>query len=157
MKTRPDAERFARYQSVVNVLLSKDPFHKPEIYDSLEHEEKRFIGRVITELVRDGYLTESGSRSKPIYSWSEKKARFNANRWVDQRVFTPTVKRSPSSDRPRERLLRLGPAELKTSELLAILIRSGLHGEFAVQAGELETIIREINQAVAARTTGFTQ
>jgi len=45
MKTRPDAERFARYQSVVNVLLSKDPFHKPEIYKALEHEEKRFIGK----------------------------------------------------------------------------------------------------------------
>ena len=42
MKTRSDAERFARYQSVVNVLLSKDPFHKPEIYEAPEHEEKRF-------------------------------------------------------------------------------------------------------------------
>jgi hypothetical protein len=30
------------------------------------------------------------------------------------------------------------------------IIRSGLHGESAVQAGELEMIIREINQAVAA-------
>jgi hypothetical protein len=92
MKTQPDAERFARYQSVVNILQSKDPFSKPEIYEALEHEEKRFIGRVITELLRDGYLTESGLKSKPVYSWSEKKARFNANRWVDQRVFTPTVK-----------------------------------------------------------------
>jgi hypothetical protein len=36
MKTRPDAERFARYQSVVNVLLSKDPIRKPEIYEALE-------------------------------------------------------------------------------------------------------------------------
>jgi hypothetical protein len=36
MKTRPDAERFAKYQSVVNVLQSKDPFCKPEIYEALE-------------------------------------------------------------------------------------------------------------------------
>jgi hypothetical protein len=42
MKTRSDAERFARYQSVVNVLQSKDSFRKPEIYEALEHEEKRF-------------------------------------------------------------------------------------------------------------------
>lgn len=41
MKSQPDAERFARYQSVVNVLLSKDPFHKPEIYEALEHEENK--------------------------------------------------------------------------------------------------------------------
>ncbi|HDM78248.1 MAG TPA: DNA repair protein RadC [Deltaproteobacteria bacterium] len=136
MKTRPDAERFARYQSVVNVLLSKDPFRKPEIYEALEHVKRAFIGKVISELVRDGYLTESGLKSKPVYSWSEKKKEFNSGRWIDQRVFTPTVKRSPLSDRPRERLLRLGPSELKTSELLAILIRSGLHGESAVQAGE---------------------
>ena len=46
------------------------------------------------------------------------------------------MKRSPSSDRPRERLLRLGPAELKISELLAILVRAGLHGESAMQVGE---------------------
>jgi DNA repair protein RadC len=136
MKTRPDAERFARYQSVVNILLSKDPFYKPEIYEALEDEKRAFIGKVISELARDGYLTEDGLRSKPLYSWSEKKKEFNPGRWIDQRIFTPTVKRSPSSDRPRERLLRLGPSELKTSELLAILIRSGLHGESAVQAGE---------------------
>jgi DNA repair protein RadC len=39
-------------------------------------------------------------------------------------------------DRPRERLLRFGPSGLKMSELLAILIRSGLQGESATQAGE---------------------
>jgi len=83
MKTRPDAERFSRYQSVVNVLLSKDSFRKPEIYEALEDEEKRFIGRVITELVRDGYLTESGSKPKPQYSWLAKKEGFNAGRWID--------------------------------------------------------------------------
>lgn len=136
MKATSDTERFARYQSVVNLLLSKDSFHKPEIYEALEDEEKRFIGKVIKELVRDGYLIENGLKSKPIYSWSQNKGGFNANRWIDQRVFTPTVKRAPSDERPRERLLRLGPADLKTSELLAILIRSGLQGESAMQAGE---------------------
>ena len=135
-KTRPDAERFARYQSVVNVLLSKDSFYKPDIYEAMKDEEKPFIGRVITKLVRDGYLTKTGLKTKPQYSWSAKKEEFNAGRWIDQRVFTATVKRSPSDDRPRERLLRLGPSELKTSELLAILIRSGLQGESAMQAGE---------------------
>jgi len=136
MKTQPDAERFARYQSVVNVLLAKDSFHKPDIYEDLKDEEKAFIGRVISELVRDGYLTTTGLKTKPQYSWSANKDGFNAGRWIDQRVFTATVKRSPSADRPRERLLRLGPSELKISELLAILIRSGLQGESAMQAGE---------------------
>jgi DNA repair protein RadC len=86
--------------------------------------------------MKDGYLTNSGPKTKPEYSWSVKREEFNAGRWIDQRVFTATVKRSPFPDRPRERLLRLGPSELKISELLTILIRSGLRGESAMQAGE---------------------
>ena len=136
MKIHSDAQRFSRYQSVVNVLLARDSFHKPDIYAALKDEEKAFIGRVISELARSGYLTKNGLKSKPRYSWAAKKEEFNPGRWIDQRVFTATVKRAPSADRPRERLLRLGSAELKTSELIAILIRAGLHGESAMQAGE---------------------
>ena len=136
MKIDPDIKRFTRYQSVINILLIKDSFCKSEIYESLKEEKPQFIGRIISDLVKDGYLTNSGLKTKPQYSWSAKRDELNAGRWIDQRVFTPTVKRSPSVDRPRERLVRLGPSELKISELLAILIRSGLRGESAMQAGE---------------------
>lgn len=136
MKTQPDAKRFTRYQSVINVLLANDSFHKSDIYEALKDEKAAYIGRVIGELVHDGYLTRAGLKTKPRYSWSVKGEDFNAGRWIDQRVFTTTVKRSPTDDRPRERLLRLGPAGLKVSELLAILIRSGRQGESALQAGE---------------------
>jgi DNA repair protein RadC len=135
-KIDPDIRRFARYQSVVNVLLSKSSFNKRDIYESLRDEKRAFVGRVISELSRDGYLTNSGPKDKLKYLWSERREKFNPGRWIDQHVFTPTVKRSPSVDRPRERLLRLGPSELKISELLTILIRSGLQGESAMQAGE---------------------
>jgi len=135
-KIDTDIKRFERYQSVVNVLLAKNYFRKSEIYEYLKDVKPQFIGRVIGELMRDGYLTNSGSKTKPQYSWSAKRDEFNEGRWIDQRVFTATVKRSPYIDRPRERLLRLGPSELKISELLAILIRSGLRGESAMQAGE---------------------
>jgi len=136
MKSSPDEERFERYQLVVNTLLVRESFKKSDIYEFLREERKPFIGKVISELVRDGYLTRDGLKSRPQYTWSEKKEGFNPGRWIDQRVFTPTITRSPSIDRPRERLLRLGPSELKNSELLAILIRSGLRGESAIQAGE---------------------
>ena len=46
------------------------------------------------------------------------------------------IAESPEQDRPRERLQRVGARQLKTSELLAILIRSGRQGESALQAGE---------------------
>lgn len=39
------------------------------------------------------------------------------------------------SERPRERLSRLGPQALNTAELLAILLRVGVKGENAVQVG----------------------
>jgi DNA repair protein RadC len=136
MKADPDVKRFLRYQSVIDVLYTKNSFRKPEIYKAFETEKPQFIGRVIKELMRDGYLINSGPKTKSQYLWSMKKEEFNSGRWIDQRVFTPTVKRSPSVDRPRERLLRLGPSELKISELLAILIRSGLQGESTMQAGE---------------------
>jgi DNA repair protein RadC len=136
MKNLSDGQRFTRYQSVLTALLNKDTFCKSDIYAERKDEKKVFVGRVISELARDGYLTETGLKSKPSYTWSEKKGEFNPGRWIDRRVFTLTVKRAPSIDRPRERLLRLGPQELKTSELLAILIRAGLHGESATQAAE---------------------
>ena len=40
------------------------------------------------------------------------------------------------SERPRERLARLGPHSLTSAELLGILIRVGVPGENAVQVGE---------------------
>lgn len=39
-------------------------------------------------------------------------------------------------ERPRERLATLGPQVLRTSELIAILLRVGVQGENAVQIGE---------------------
>jgi DNA repair protein RadC len=40
------------------------------------------------------------------------------------------------TERPRERLFKLGPQALTTSELLAILLRVGVAGENAVQVGQ---------------------
>lgn len=42
----------------------------------------------------------------------------------------------PKMDRPRERLAEKGASALSTAELLAILIRTGLPGENAVQIGQ---------------------
>lgn len=39
-------------------------------------------------------------------------------------------------ERPRERLMRLGPGSLSKAELLAILLRTGVPGENAVQVGQ---------------------
>ena len=41
-----------------------------------------------------------------------------------------------ASERPRERLAKLGPGALSTAELIAILLRVGIPGENAVQVGQ---------------------
>ena len=57
MKPDSDIKRFARYQSVVSLLLEKRSFHRTDVYEDLKDEKPQFIGRVISELMRDGYLT----------------------------------------------------------------------------------------------------
>jgi DNA repair protein RadC len=42
----------------------------------------------------------------------------------------------PENDRPRERLMRLGPGALSDAELLAIFINTGIKGENAMQVGQ---------------------
>lgn len=49
---------------------------------------------------------------------------------------TLTIKDWPSMERPRERFLALGPAALRTSELLAILASSGASGRSALEVAE---------------------
>ena len=43
-----------------------------------------------------------------------------------------TVKEMPEEERPRERLAHVGPQALSTSELLAIILRTGIKGENVV-------------------------
>ena len=46
------------------------------------------------------------------------------------------IKDLPKDERPRERLYKHGPSQLKTSELLAIILKSGFQGTTALQLGE---------------------
>lgn len=43
--------------------------------------------------------------------------------------YQPTIHELPKSERPRERLIHYGAGALSTSELLAILLRTGIQGE----------------------------
>ena len=50
--------------------------------------------------------------------------------------YHPTIKELPSSERPRERLLHYGPGALSTSELLAIILRTGTHDENVIRVAQ---------------------
>ena len=46
------------------------------------------------------------------------------------------IRELPDSERPRERLMEKGPDALKDSELIAILLRTGIKGVSAIQVAE---------------------
>lgn len=48
------------------------------------------------------------------------------------RTMSPTIKDLPTQERPRERLARCGEGALSTTELLAIVLRTGVGGESAL-------------------------
>jgi len=55
---------------------------------------------------------------------------------VAETVYRLKMKDLPEEERPRERLYKHGPQALKTSELLAIIIRVGSNEESALQVAE---------------------
>ncbi len=64
--------------------------------------------------------------------------RRRQNRFLNHEQYSMSLKNLPLDERPRERLARLGPESLSTSELLAILIGSGQKNKSVlVLAGEL--------------------
>ena len=46
--------------------------------------------------------------------------------------YSRSIREMPSEDRPREKMVKLGPGALTDSELLAILLRTGIKGENVV-------------------------
>jgi DNA repair protein RadC len=55
---------------------------------------------------------------------------------MDDKASVYRIADIQKSERPRERLARLGPQVLSNAELLAILLRTGVVGENAVQVGQ---------------------
>lgn len=50
--------------------------------------------------------------------------------------YHPTIRDLPTADRPRERLLRYGSSTLSNAELLAILLRTGVQGQNALDVAQ---------------------
>src|SRR5882672_7365182 len=64
----------------------------------------------------------------------------------------------PQQERPRERLLTLGPASLADAELLAILLRTGVKGKSAVDlARQLLGRFGSISALLEAGSTGMAE
>lgn len=130
-------QRYQRYLPVVQQVSAQDQFPIDAVQRACDPEKPAFVTRVVNELVDQGWLLrDPGPSSKTVYRWNTDRGPFSASKWIDEKLFGNQVKTTPAGDRPRERLLAQGTANLRTADLLAILIRSGRPGESAVMAGE---------------------
>ncbi len=93
-----------------------------------------YVTITLKKLVRVGLLNSIESDNKALLRWTCSEA-HELDQFIERQVYGDQVKQTPEQDRPRELLLRDGAARLTTDQLIAILIRVGVTGESAVQAG----------------------
>jgi hypothetical protein len=55
-----DTDRLARYRAVMDVLLACNRFHKNDVRSKVTRENAALVGRIMTELLRDGFLEKTG-------------------------------------------------------------------------------------------------
>lgn len=132
--SKPDRKQI--YQAVLLRLCQQPEFAIEEIRESHGDEYLQVTRLIVTALVRQGNLQQLEANGVKRFRWKDDPQKFEVDPWVNAQVHGTQITESPASERPRERLLQHGAAQLKLSELLAILIRTGRVGESALQAGE---------------------
>ena len=126
--------RYERYKAVLDLTIARETFRLDEVKQACVHEQPAFVTRIINELEQNGWIVQE--TDSVAYRWNRGRGEFSANSWLDEKIFGAQIKVAPEQERPRERLLAVGAEKLKTSELVAILVRSGRPGESAVMAGQ---------------------
>ncbi len=129
-------ERREKYIEVLRAIALLDAFTTEDIRTKCTEAKPAFITRVLKQLHQEGWLSVSGGENNEAFIWTERRRDFADEEWVAKQFAGDQITQSPLEDRPRERLLKFGADKLRTSELLAILIRSGRKGESAVQSGQ---------------------
>lgn len=137
---QPDTvdERREKYAEVLRAIQSLDAFTTKDVQLKCVEAKAGFITRLLKQLQRDGVLQSIVSPQSPegMFAWAQQRSCFSSEDWITRQIRGNQVTQSPLEERPREKLMKFGAESLGTSELLAILIRSGRKGESAVQAGQ---------------------
>ncbi|MEO1618349.1 MAG: DNA repair protein RadC, partial [Planctomycetota bacterium] len=96
----------------------------------------QFVSMTLRELVREGILDRYETDQSETYAWRNATVRVDPSHWIERQVSGNQVTAQPEQERPREKLIAQGAATLSDGELLAILIRVGVKGESAIEAGK---------------------
>ncbi len=127
-------KRRQKLKRVLEPMQIREQFTAKQIKEICFDVAPAFVTRTIQQLVDDRvvevYETEG------IIKWRDEPSEFVADHWIDRRIHGTQITQSPEQERPRERLLKIGAAQLRTAELIAILVRTGRQGESALQVGE---------------------
>lgn len=134
MRTQQDQRRRAKLHEILSLIEGRTRFRREEIQFLCREANPTFVTKVLNQLHQEGVLEKEISSGESYYFW--KADAFTSTLWIERQIVGDQVSQLPTEERPRERLLGLGAAELTTGELLAILIRSGRKGESAIQAGK---------------------
>lgn len=133
-KQSASSKRYQRYLPLIEHLHAQSEITTDEFKEHWPDEKPGFLTKIVNELSKQGWLVRESDEES--LRWNQQRGDFSVNGWLDKKLYGSQIKSSPRKDRPRERLLSVGAKSLKTSELIAILVRSGLPGESAVMAGE---------------------
>ncbi len=141
MPSKTDLQtRRERMRRILDAVISRDEFDRDEIMSLCAEPRSLFVNNVLKQLSAEHVLgrIHSGQQdSPPRFAWIVDRHCFDSDHWIHQQFNGGhQVTQAPKEERPRERLLEVGATALKNGELLAILIRSGLRGESAVQSGQ---------------------
>ncbi len=136
MSRHNSEKRRVQLTEVLELIGNRHEFGKQEIQSLCQESKPAFVTKVLKQLAAEGVLRTDELDRNHRYWWTASPELFAVNRWIERQIVGDQVTQAPIEERPRERLLEVGVEGLKTSELLAILIRSGRTGESAVQAGK---------------------
>lgn len=131
-----NSERKKKLSSILYAIQDLDEFSLEKAKFHCKDAAPAYVTQVLKLLARDGLLQCVEINNEERFRWVSNST-ISAEVWIDSQIFGEQIKMTPQEDRPREQLLREGAARLTDAQLLAILIRVGVVGQSAVQAGRV--------------------
>jgi DNA repair protein RadC len=126
--------RRKRLANVIEPLVTLTQFSADQAKQVCTESAPGYVSRTLTSLVQEGLLEVIVDQQERRYQWRIDPAQFKPSEWINRRIHGEQVTQTPVTERPREKLMRLGAEQTSTADLLAILIRVGVQGESAVTA-----------------------
>ncbi len=132
-----EEERKQKLTKILYAIRTLPEFSSDDAKDLCKDISPAYVTKTLKLLLKEGHLGEVERDKTKVLVWTQKKLGVDFDQWIDRQVYGEQIKQTPEEDRPRERLLRDGPESLTDADLIAILIRVGVVGESAVQAGRI--------------------